>query len=499
MLTGSRRRKIFEPALNHRNTATIAKAYALGRRETDASKVPQPGAPDDPRQRPILLAISAAGLALALQCGNGHLEPAGFLLMTAGLVVCAKGVSSPRRLAGAPVGLTLEQVLGVALGLAVAAHFVRPPGIYLDVPWPIGCLPFLIGIAIAGVALVLVVRAAPSPTRFAVSLCLLLLLHALLGTWVIRHSSHPAIDVAIFQRDAVDAFMAGRNPFTLKFQDIYSPAESALFYGPGMSVGGRLQFGFVYPPLSLLLAIPGVVLGGDFRYSQLIAMSITGAFIGSTRRSPIGLAAAALYLFAPRAFFVLEQGWTEPFVVLLLAAIVFCACRLPACLGVALGLFFVSKQYVLLALPLVPLLSPTGRELRWGAFISGSVVALAVTLPFVLWDARAFVRDVVTLQFSQPFRSDALSLPAAIRYVTGWRLPTACAFLAAMVASWMALRGCPRGPSGFAAATGFVLFAFFAFNKQAFCNYYSLVVGSLCVAVGAWPSDTLAISNTSRF
>jgi hypothetical protein len=35
-------------------------------------------------------------------------------------------------------------------------------------------------------------------------------------------------------------------------------------------------------------------------------------------------------------------------------------------------------------------------------------------------------------------------------------------------------------------AVAFVFFAFFAFNKQAFCNYYSFVVGALCVALGSW-------------
>jgi hypothetical protein len=43
----------------------------------------------------------------------------------------------------------------------------------------------------------------------------------------------------------------------------------------------------------------------------------------------------------------------------------------------------------------------------------------------------------------------------------------------------------PRTAAGFAAGGALILLAFFAFNKQAFCNYYFVVVGALWCAVGA--------------
>jgi len=43
----------------------------------------------------------------------------------------------------------------------------------------------------------------------------------------------------------------------------------------------------------------------------------------------------------------------------------------------------------------------------------------------------------------------------------------------------------PRSPAGFAAATAFTFILFFAFAKQAFCNYYFLVIGMLCAALAA--------------
>jgi hypothetical protein len=48
----------------------------------------------------------------------------------------------------------------------------------------------------------------------------------------------------------------------------------------------------------------------------------------------------------------------------------------------------------------------------------------------------------------------------------------------------LALRRAPRSPAGFATAAAVTYLAFFAFNKQAFCNYYSFVVAALCCAAG---------------
>jgi len=214
--------------------------------------------------------------------------------------------------------------------------------------------------------------------------------------------------------------------------------------------------------------------------------------IARARGGRMALAAAVLYLFSPRSFFVLEQGWTEPFLVLLLALVVFCACRFRAGLGVALGLFLASKQYLLLAVPLIPLLRPPGHDRealrRWSLTVALPAVAVVavLALPFAVWNLPAFVHDIVTLQAQQPFRNDALTFLAAFAYLTGVRLPSSLAFLAAILAMVVAWRRCPRTPSGFALAVAFVFFAFFAFNKQAFCNYYSFVVGALCVALGSW-------------
>jgi hypothetical protein len=147
----------------------------------------------------------------------------------------------------------------------------------------------------------------------------------------------------------------------------------------------------------------------------------------------------------------------------------------------------VSKQYFILAVPLSALLLPEGARLRDLAKLLGIALAvgLAVSLPLALWDADAFVRSAITLQPRGPFRPDSLSYLAVVARATGVQLPSLLGFAAAAGAAALGLRRLPRAPAGFCAATALTCLAFFAFNKQAFGNYYSFVVGALCTAVAA--------------
>ena len=448
----------------------------------------------------VALAVSAVSLGYALQVSLGTLHPQAIFWLTVALVSCAVGVTAPavlkplickiEMLADKPVLI----VLGVGLVLHFSQLFQAPAGSYVNLTRPGIALPFLIGLAIAAVLVGAGMAASPRLRR--VWFPLLLLTHFLLGVWVIEALPKPFIDVYIFQRDASNALLHGVNPYALTFPDIYG--GNSPYYGPGISVNGRLMFGFPYPPLSLYLVLPGHVLGGDYRYSQLAAMTLAALLMAYARPAPyarpghLGAVAASLYLFTPTGFFVLRRGWTEPFVVLLLSAVVFCACRKPKALPCAFGLFLAIKQYLIFAIPLAFLLMrrPVHRRDLGGLWWKSGLVALAVNLPLVVWDVRAFMWDVVVLQLYQPFRLDALSFLAWIARDGGPQLPAGLAFAAAIIALALSLWKAARTPAGFAAATALTYFAFFAFNKQAFCNYYFFVVGALCCAIAATQPST---------
>ena len=438
----------------------------------------------DRMQLALLFLLAAFALGQGVQVSNGNLHPDSIRWLTIACVLCLLGVAAPAWKWLESWGDQLP-VLAAGLGIAYQLNqlLTSTPGIYMRNVGPQGLAPYALGLMLAA----LMIGAGLSKVPWAGRLQLPLLLAAFiyLGLWMVRVAPEPFIDVFYFQRDGVLALIAGSNPYELRYRDIYGNSP---FYGEGLSVNGVLQFGYPYPPLSLLLAIPGQLIGGDYRTSQVVAIALAALLMATARPGRLGMAAAALWLFTPRAFFVIEQGWTEPFVVLGLAAVVFTACRAPRALPFMLGLFLAVKQYLVFAVPaallLFPRPLPPRRELlRFAAKVA--ITGLAVSLPLVLWNPKEFWHDVVALQVYQPFRVEAMSYLAWHAQGGGDRLPTALAFLAGVAGVAIGLWRMPRTPAGFAATCSLAFIGFFAFNKQAFCNYYYFVIGALCVAAAA--------------
>lgn len=432
----------------------------------------------------ILLTVSAVALGHALQVSNGNLDPEALFWLSVAFAACALGLVMPRLRGLEKVGESAVLLLLAAGFLQQASELFRNhPGMYLRVPGAWGYAPLYTAVVASALVVGTGMRSGTRLAQLRAPLLLAIFFSA--GVWMLRASPRPFIDVFVFQQHASRALLSGLNPYAITFPDIYG---SSPFYGAGVSVDGQLRFGFPYPPLSLLMALPGFLLQGDYRYAQLTALTLAGALMAYARPGGrTGLLAAALFLFSPRMFFVLEQGWTEPFAVLLLALVVFCARRFPSAVPWVLGLMLAVKQYFILTVPLVLLVLPRPWSLRtlvgWGW--RAAAVALLVSAPLALWDPGAFWWSVVKLQLHQPFRADALSYLAWYARVTGTQLSPSLAFLAVVPLTVLGLWRAPRTPSGYAAAVALVLFGFFAFNKQAFCNYYFMVLGALCVSVAA--------------
>jgi len=298
-----------------------------------------------------------------------------------------------------------------------------------------------------------------------------------------------AIDVQVFLHDGAVALLHGHNPYSMSFPNIYPPRLAELFYGPGVVVHERITYGFPYLPLSLLLAIPGQLLG-DVRYSQLIAMLVTAVVLRRLASDRIGRAVAVLGVAAPAAIPLLTGAWTEPTLVALLACLVLALERQRlAFVGVLLGLFLVSKQYVVVALPVIWLVR---QHLTRRAVLIGCAVATALTLPFFLVNPTAFWKAIVEFQLVQPFRSDSLSLLVSSVNTFGWPPPWTYGVLplvgGGLTAVVVALRA-PRTPAAFAAGVGLTLLVTILLSKQAFINYYFLVSGAFLIAAVAWPTQ----------
>lgn len=429
-----------------------------------------------------VVAVAAAAIALghALRISNGALHPAALQWLTVAIVLAAAALLAPalpridRHVDGWVV-----LVVGMGLALQMGSHLTDPPGVALRAS-PAGYarhdLWIALGAVVAGGAL------SRRPWSGQWSVPLLLGVHLVLGLWLLEASPGPLIDVTVWHREALEALAAGQNPYALTMPNIYGRTD---WYAPGLADAARVHVGYPYPPLSLLLAAPGHWLFGDYRYANLLALTASGWLLAYARPSWLSRGAAALFLFTPKMFFVLEQGWTEALAVLAMAAVVFCACRAPRALPYAFGALLATKQYFVLLAPVAFLLA--GSPFEWRSqvrfLLKAGATAAVLTLPAFLWNPAAFLRSVVMFQALQPFRPDALSYLAATAEHGRPLLPQWVNFGAAAVAIALGAWRAPRSPAGFALTAAVAFLLFFAFAKQAFCNYYFLIVGMLCCAL----------------
>src|SRR2546421_199281 len=299
-----------------------------------------------------------------------------------------------------------------------------------------------------------------------IALPLMLLSWLIIGIWIIRQTPNPFIDVFVFQQESADALLHGKNAYSMTFTNIYG--QNSAVYAPELQKDGRVDFGFPYAPLSLLMILPGY-LAGDHRYAQLFALVIAAALIAYSRPGIIATLAAILLLTTSRVFMVIQLGWTEPLVILWLAATVFSACRYPKATPYMLGLVLAAKQYTIFIPPLAALLvTPrfTWREYA-KLLMKAFLVAALVSLPLILWDFHAFMRSAVTLQLKQPLREDALSYLLWYYWHVDKGTARAMTWLP-FVGIWAIMPLCiwlwPRNAGGFAGALAMVYFTFFALN-----------------------------------
>jgi hypothetical protein len=428
------------------------------------------------------LTISAVSLGIALEWQDGFYHPVALALLSVALMTAVAGVFRLRAAppAGTRGALALRALLGFGLALQLGALLYKSPGLYVQPDASVGL--FRLGVIVQATCVAAAVLGIRSLARFWFPALLATTLA--LGAWMLTASPDPQIDVVEVHRAALRALGRGRNPYDITFRNIYG-ARSSAFYNPDAVVGDRVQFGYPYPPLSLLLVAPGQMIFKDYRYAQLIATVGAAALIGYGGGGLLAALAASLFVTTPRLYFVLEQGWTEPIALLLLALTSWTMLRRPGWTPWAAGAMAVTKQYLGLAAPLIWRYAGSA-SIGVRRFLERAVlVATVVTLPFVLWKPRAFIDTVILLQLREPFRIDSLSYASWAARAGFGRLSFLWALAAATLALIIVFRRIPNNAAGFAAGLAVTTFCSFAVGSKAFCNYYFFVVGALCTAMAA--------------
>ena len=448
----------------------------------DALKIDRPTV--DIPARTVCLVASAISLGFAIHINNGLVQPGPILWLSLALVMAFTAFWKPTRTSllsrHAPRVLRSLTACGLAIQFFLLFLNRSSDG------WKSNASTYVyFGLLSTSALLCAGMVAYPKYARpiFAV----VLPLFGLMGMWMLSTGPRPKIDVWQAQMAGLDAMKQGIDPWSSTFPDVYKLPD---IYAPGTVQNGIVQLGFPYPPLSVLFDLPGYWVFHDYRYSNLAAMMIAAACIAYARPGHTGPMLGALFLFTPRVFLVLANGWTEPMVAMFLAATVFCACRRPKALPWILGLFLVSKQYLPLALLPAMLLVKPKWNVRDAAVLLGkaALIGAAVSLPLALWNMRAFLHSTLFVANGAKFRLDALSYFAYYAQTHDWTPSQSLgsvSFLAAIIAGIFVLVWGERSAAGFSAGVALVFMAFFCLNKFAFCNYYYFIVATLCASAAA--------------
>jgi hypothetical protein len=429
----------------------------------------------------LFLGISVFALGQALEFGNGFISLPGLLWLTVSIYFLLASVTLPNK---SPFPAISEKfvftILTLALVIQISELLILAPG---DEPiahlWQFRLLISLGGIC-ALLSLIVPNGLNLWIRKLIVGLTFISIFIA--GIWIIQGVPNPRIDVYLFQQNSSRALLNLQNPYAVKIPNIYPDTR---YYGDQMVKNGMLTIGNPYPPLSIYLSFIGYVIAGDIRYSCLLAILLSGLILLSLNQDRIGLLITYLFLFTPRIFFVLEQSWTEPLVVMCGLVVVWCAIYKPSWVFIALGLLLASKQYMLFLLPTFGFLFPIDFNLRakMRASLLTIGVAFLVTAPLAFWNFNTFAWNVGLAQWNQPFRFDSLSYAVAIAKVFGQSVTPYLPFAALCAALLISYRYLKPSPKSFAIAMAFGFVLFIAFNKQAFCNYYFLVIGILNSAI----------------
>jgi hypothetical protein len=329
-------------------------------------------------------------------------------------------------------------------------------------------------LGVSGCACITALVGARLPQRYALTpLVVAGVVLFLLRVLTLVISPHPRIDVWVNGNHGVDTLLAGGNPYTAAYPDIY---RGRYGYAPAFSYG----------PAYLYWVTPFRAWLGDVRYGTIAADLVTAALLLAIGRKGrldprVSWTAAMVWLANPVSLFVLEQAWIDPILIVGAAGVTVAALherwRL---VGALLGFVSCAKQYgvLVVAFALVWILRHYRRMiLRVGTMLAAAVLVLFG--PFVWLDAGAFLRSTILAYIDFAPRRDAFSLTSWLLVTYGVQLPQGLLLglygtAAGTAALWLWLA---RRPDlrDWAVILPIVYGFVFLLGKVAFCNYYYFV------------------------
>lgn len=282
----------------------------------------------------------------------------------------------------------------------------------------------------------------------------------LLRLFMLISSPNPQIDVFDILKNGPRALTQGKNPYSMTFNKIYTDAPANYF---------------AYTPGALVFTAPASILLDDPRFAMIMAeigSAVLLFFILGSELIPI------LFLFSPRALFVIEQSWLDPLVsfLLILCFYLYMKSKKPNLASFIFGGIVTIKQsFIFLPLFLIKILKLDVKKWLWVGFS-----ALLIILPFFLWNPTGFMDKVVNRYFVTVSERQALTHRSLTVYSFWFEqfqkdLPSALLVVFWVVLLVVILLKQKKGWSQFFLSTTLFYFGLFLFSNAAFLNFYYFI------------------------
>ena len=295
-------------------------------------------------------------------------------------------------------------------------------------------------------------------------------------------SPKPFIDVFWINSWAASDFIKWINPYSQTYPDIY---HGAYGYHPG----------FTYWPFYLLNISIFKILGLDIRYLNLFAEIIIAFiiifFLRDTKQRYFCWPIVLLWFSLPTSLFVLEQAWVDNVLLALIGiSFIFYYQKKILLCGIVSALAASTKQYGFIPGLILAsaIFSRDGFKSCMKFTLTSTFTWVAVVCPFVFWDPFNFYKNTIDILIRIPMRNDSLSVPAFISnqyaiIIPGWIL-IASYLLILLLALLISAKNAKNSGVVFGGVALCYLWIFI-FGKQASCNYYTLALGIILIAISA--------------
>ena len=304
----------------------------------------------------------------------------------------------------------------------------------------------------------------------------LVFIAAISRLFLILTSPNPHIDVFYIQKIAPIAMIHGENPYSIIFPRLYSNIEpNAFTYGPG----------------AILLNFPAVFITGDPRFTMAFAEIATAMLIYLMIRKTVKFSnqeyfklaelIPLIYLYNPRASFIIEQAWIDPLLIFLITSFIFfffyLKKRFFAILMLALAL--ATKQYAFFLLPFLFQI----RTVEVKHILGVVMLVILLVAPFFIWSPNDFINDVVLYNLVIIPRHDSLSLNTLVYKLFNIDIPPLIVGLVVFSLLVFLFKVQKKTVSEAILATAAFALSFFLVYKLAFIHYFYFVGSLLLLSI----------------